>query len=183
MIQTFSVPEKFETDRLLLRKPVLDDAPVLFDAYTSDPDISYYMTWRAHETVGQTRAFLAFVLGGWDRGDNHEFVIELRTTPGVPIGMIGMHSGFASEKRFGYVLARKHWGQGIMTEALTHLVEWSLRQSGVWRASVFCDADNAASIRAIEKSGLMFEGILRKYCMSPNISPEPRDVRLYAKVR
>ena len=28
-----------------------------------------------------------------------------------------------------------------------------------------------------------FEGILRRYFVHPNLSPEPRDCRLYAKVR
>jgi RimJ/RimL family protein N-acetyltransferase len=30
-------PETFQTERLLLRKPRLDDAPVIFESYARDP--------------------------------------------------------------------------------------------------------------------------------------------------
>ena len=30
---------------------------------------------------------------------------------------------------------------------------------------------------------MVFEGVLRRYSHSPNISDEPRDFRIYAKVR
>ncbi len=35
----------------------------------------------------------------------------------------------------------------------------------------------------MEKAGMTFEGVLRRYSVHPNRSPEPRDVLLYAKVR
>ena len=70
-----------------------------------------------------------------------------------------------------------------MTEALSALVDWSLDQPQIWQASAFCDMENLASARVMEKSGMAFEGILRRYCVHPNISSEPRDCRMYAKVR
>ena len=39
------------------------------------------------------------------------------------------------------------WGQVYMTEALTTLLDWSLSQPEIWRASAFCDAENLASAR------------------------------------
>jgi len=35
----------------------------------------------------------------------------------------------------------------------------------------------------MEKAGMTFEGVLRQYFVHPNISSEPRDCRMYAKVR
>jgi [ribosomal protein S5]-alanine N-acetyltransferase len=46
-----------------------------------------------------------------------------------------------------------------------------------------CDSDNLASARVLEKIGLMREGVLRRHTIRPNISPIPRDVFIYAKVR
>ena len=84
---------------------------------------------------------------------------------------------------FGYVLARQHWGHGYMTEALSTLVDWALDQPKIWRVSAICDMDNSASAKVMEKAGMVFEGVLRRYFVHPNVSPEPRDCRMYAKVR
>lgn len=70
-----------------------------------------------------------------------------------------------------------------MTEALSTVVDWALTQPDVWRASAFCDVEHVASARVMEKAGLTFEGVLRRYFIHPQISPEPRDCKLYAKVR
>ena len=96
--------------------------------------------------------------------------------------MIGFHKR-RQQIEFGYVIARPCWGQGYMTEALSTVVDWSLNQPEIWRASAFCDIDNLGSARVMEKAGMTFEGILRRFAVPPNISREPRDVRMYAKVR
>jgi [ribosomal protein S5]-alanine N-acetyltransferase len=35
----------------------------------------------------------------------------------------------------------------------------------------------------MEKAGMTLEGTLRRWFVHPNISPEPRDCRVYARVR
>ena len=45
----------------------------------------------------------------------------------------------------------------------------------------YCDAENAASVRVLEKSGLVREGV--SYKVSSQISPEPRNALIYEKVR
>jgi RimJ/RimL family protein N-acetyltransferase len=84
--------------------------------------------------------------------------------------------------RFGYMLARQHWNNGLVSEALRCLVDWSLRQVGVFRAWAFCDMENRSSAHVMEKVGMSFEGVLRKYALHPNIAEEPRDCLLYSKV-
>jgi RimJ/RimL family protein N-acetyltransferase len=56
-------------------------------------------------------------------------------------------------------------------------------QPSVFRIGAFCDVDNVASARVMEKSGLVREGLLRRWLMHPNISDEPRDCFSYARVR
>ena len=51
------------------------------------------------------------------------------------------------------------------------------------RAAAICDIDNQASARVMEKAGMNFEGVLRRHTLHPNIAPEPRDCRMYAKVK
>ena len=182
MTNLLSAPEQFSTARLLIRMPKLDDAEAIFHAYAGDSDITYYMRWRAHATAKDTRGFLRLCLDQWSAGSDFTYAIAHPNRPDRPFGMISMHPR-PRLMLFGYVLARKYWGQGYTTEALTCLVEWSLQQDEIWRASAFCDIDNLASARVMEKSGMSFEGILRRYCMHPNISDAPRDCRMYAKIK
>jgi RimJ/RimL family protein N-acetyltransferase len=52
-----------------------------------------------------------------------------------------------------------------------------------WRIQAFCDIENRASARVLEKIGLTFEGTLHRYMILPNLGDAPRDVHCYARVR
>ncbi len=182
MSQTLGAPVQLSTVRLRLRKPKLEDARLLFQAYTTDPDVVRFLTWQAHETEDDTLDYLRRCLEAWSNGTSYPYVIELSDEPVGPIGMIDLHPR-RQRVEFGYVLAQQHWGQGYMTEALSILVEWSLDQPDIWRASAFCDIENTASAKVMQKAGMVFEGVLRRYFVHPNVSSEPRDCQMYAKVR
>jgi hypothetical protein len=51
------------------------------------------------------------------------------------------------------------------------------------RVWAVCDSTHLASVRVLEKAGLEREGILRRFIVHPNISPEPRDCFCYSRVR
>ena len=85
------------------------------------------------------------------------------------------------EVEFGYVLARAEWGKGTMSEALKALADWVLAQPGVTRATAFCDVENIASARVMEKAGMVFEKEMLGYQVLPNRALSPRDCRLYVK--
>ena len=70
-----------------------------------------------------------------------------------------------------------------MTEALTQVTLWAMRQNDVWRIGAGCDVENLASASVMEKAGLARKGILRRWIIHPNISSEPRDWLSYAKVQ
>ena len=175
-------PTGFETPRLVLRKPHLNDAEAIYRTYASDPGVVRYVVWSVHDTAEETRNFLRRCLDEWSQASCFPYVIEIVGDHTGPVGMIDLRRR-SHVVNFGYVLARPHWGKGIMAEALSTLLDWSLEQPEIWRASAFCDIDNLASARVMEKAGMAFEGILRRYFVHPNVSPEPRDCKIYAKVR
>ncbi len=182
MEQQLTVPEEFATARLILRKPGIEDAEPIFSTYARDARVCRYTTWRVHGTIDETRNYLGSCREQWSGGQGFAYAIDLTGTPGRPIGMIHMRRG-SHQMQYGYVLARDAWGNGFMTEALHCLVDWALSQDEIWRAAAYCDVDNMASARVMEKTGMEFEGVLRRYCIHPNVSDEPRDCRIYAKVR
>ena len=63
------------------------------------------------------------------------------------------------------------------------MTRWALSQYGIWRLWSVCDVENAGSARVMEKAGLSREGLLRRWIIHPNLSDEPRDCFVLAKVK
>lgn len=174
-------PTHWDTDRLHLRPPMLEDAEVIFDLYAQDLEVVKYLTWLANPNVGVTCGFVKDCIARWQQGKSSPWVI-LRRADSQVLGMIEIRiDGFRAE--LGYVLARRFWGQGYMTEAVRAVADWSLAQPSIYRVWAVCDVENQASARVMEKAGMQREGLLRRWSMHPNVSQEPRDSWCYAKVR
>jgi len=62
----------------------------------------------------------------------------------------------------GYGLARPHWGQGLMHEALTAVVDYAFGPLELRRLEADVDPANAASLRALDRLGFSREGLLRE---------------------
>jgi len=178
-------PTTFGTARLVARLPRADDAPAVLAAYASDPEVTRYMAWPAYTRVAPLAAFLREAAANWEKRETPLPLAWLLCLKGTdtPIGSIGVTLEGNGRAMFGYVLAKKFWGHGMAAEALTHLVDWTLAQPSLYRAYAFCDVENPASARVMEKAGMVREGVLRRWHVAPTLSPEPRDCIVCAKVR
>ena len=175
-------PLTFATARLVARPPRADDADRVYASYASDPEVTRYLSWPAYTRVPPLAAFLGDCAAHWEKADGHvAWLLSLKGTDS-PIGSIGVTIE-GGKAMFGYVLAKKFWHRGLAAEALTFLVDWSLAQPGIYRAWAFCDAENPASVRVMEKAGLVREGVLRRWHASPAFGPELRDCVVCAKVK
>jgi [ribosomal protein S5]-alanine N-acetyltransferase len=174
-------PANWETKRIALRPAVVADAPAAFDAYTSNPDVSRYMTWKPHRRVAETEQFfrrcedvwqkrLAFPWSLWLKEDgSFAGMLEARVKP---------HS-----IDIGYVLSPRLWRRGLMSEAVGDLVAWAMDQPEIYRVWAVCDPENVASARLLESVGMQLEGRLRRWLVHPNMSDSPRDCLCYAIVK
>lgn len=182
MENAYRLPESFATPRYLLRRVRPGDAQPVFDSYAQDPDVTRYLGWVPHESVADTAAFLHAAAAQWDQGTGFPLVAFDRTAPGKLIGMFHPHSG-GHRVTYGYVLRKSVWGRGAASEILRALVAHALAHPAIFRAEAFCDVENRASARVMEKAGMTREGILRSYFRHPNIADTPRDCVLYSKTR
>jgi RimJ/RimL family protein N-acetyltransferase len=173
--------KSLKTDRLRLRKVKLSDAEAIFREYAQDPEVTKYVSWRTHGDIEETCEYVRMCLLAWDTGKAFHWVIE-RNDDKQAIGMMIARAG-GEKWELGYVLARRYWGRGYMTEAVKGLIAWALKQQDIYRIWAVCDIDNVASARVMEKAGMVREGILRRWSVHPNISPEPRDSYCYAIVK
>jgi [ribosomal protein S5]-alanine N-acetyltransferase len=174
-------PESVTTARLSLRRPVPADAEAIFDRYSSDPDVTRYVGWPAHQTVDDARAFLAFSDDQWKKWPAGPYLICSRTD-GVLVGGTGLMFETPRCAMTGYVLAKDAWGRGYATEALTAMVAVAQR-AGVQRLYALCHANHHASAHVLEKCGFALEGTRHAYAEFPNLRPgEPQDVLCFARI-
>jgi RimJ/RimL family protein N-acetyltransferase len=174
-------PKTLKTERLRLRKVKLADAVAIFREYAQDPQVTKYVSWQAHRSADETRDYVRSCLLGWDTGRAFNWVIVNRDNNRL-MGMI-IARVTPQKWELGFVLARRHWGQGYMAEALKAIIDWALCRGNVCRVWAVCDVDNLASARVMEKVGMKREGILRRWSLHPNISAKPRDSYCYAIVK
>ena len=171
-----AAPPSIRTARLVLRAPILADAPVAFATYAGDPESTRLMGWPTHATVDDTAAFFAHAISEWVALGAGVYLIEL---DGRIIGSSGLHLHPPGRAATGYILGRPWWGHGYATEACRAMVELG-RALGLVRVDATCHPDNQASARVLAKAGMTFEGRLRRHGVFPQLGPEPRDVDLYA---
>jgi RimJ/RimL family protein N-acetyltransferase len=169
------------TERLRLRPPELSDAENIFARYGQDALVCRYMSWTPHRSIDDTYAFLRRIIDDNAQGTSAGWLIFSQAS-GQLLGSVG---GAIQNQRvqFGYCLARDAWGRGYATEAARTFVEAVMGDPAIWRIQAFCDVENRASARVLEKIGLAFEGTLRRYLVLPNLGDIPRDVHCYARVR
>ncbi len=170
-----------ETARLTLRKPKPDDAVIIFSKWAQDKEVTKYLVWKPHNTIEDTKKFIEFCIAKWNSCKLFTYVI-CRKEDNEIIGMIDAKiENF--KVNFGYVLAKQYWNKGYMSEALKKLSDEVLKIDNIYRAWAFCDHENTGSVKVMEKAGMKFEGILKKWTRHLNISKKPRDCLVYSKVK
>jgi len=173
------------TQRLRLRAPQPGDEHAAFDGWAQDPEVLRYLGWRPHAALADTRAQLAWDQARWLKRSAWTWLLSARG--GSVIGMVQLVpqrlDGPPLHLRLGYLLARPHWGRGLMREAVAAVVAEAFAQSPAWRVDALCDVDNHASSRLLQRLGFAHEGVLRRHSLHPNLGDAPRDVSVHARLR
>lgn len=171
--------ERVETARLVLRKPLREDAEAIYNRYASDPEVTRLLAWPRHTSLQATYAFLNFSDEEWSRWPAGPYLIESRAG-GKLLGSSGLHFETVNRAATGYVLAKDGWGQGYATEALQAVIGVA-RRVGITRLYALCHPENAPSRRVLEKCGFACEGIWESHSPFPNLSGDRAcDVLCYA---
>ena len=160
--EVFTMMPTIRTKRLTLRAAKMNDAEDLYE-YSRDPAVAKHVLWDAHTSIHQTRAYIRYLIRQYKNGQPSSFVISITET-GKVVGTIGF-MWIQQENRsaeVGYSLSRAYWNQGIMTEALTALLDFGFLKLNLNRIEAQHESDNPASGRVMAKAGMSFEGRLRQ---------------------
>lgn len=143
-----------ETERLILRESVMDDAPDLYEM-NSDPEVLKYTGEEAFRSVEETKQLIRnykdYKKYGYGR-----WTTIVKATNEV-IGYCGLkYLEDIHETDLGYRWKQKHWGKGYATEAGKACLQLGFEQFGLEQIIAQVLAENKASVRVLEKLGMTY---------------------------
>ena len=151
------------TDRLILRRFTLEDAPAMLRNWVQDPEVTKFLMWPPHKDLFVTQTVLKKWIEGYRASDFYTWAIELKELK-EPIGSISavrIHED-TSCVEIGYCIGKKWWHQGIMTEAFRAVIAYFFQEIGANRIQARHDPRNPHSGDVMKKCGLRYEGTLRQ---------------------
>lgn len=161
-------PFELITGRCILKRPGPENALDLFAVY-SDKETIDYMQMPVVESVEVCENLLAKWDNLFSHGKSFRWGVFLKEDPSHMIGTAALHYWSKENRRveLGADLHRDYWGQGIVTEVTSRLIDCAFSDLGVNRIEIRCHPGNTGSVRIAEKLGFAFEGLLRQYVFVP----------------
>ncbi|WP_339179653.1 GNAT family protein [Oceanobacillus sp. FSL W7-1293] len=150
-----------ETDRLCLREMRKDDLQDIYD-YASKPELTTFLTWEAHRTLEDTEAFINLLIEQYEKGKGGAWAIVWKENSRVigTMDLVWNPKQYSAE--LAYALSLDYWRKGIGTEAAKAVLTFGFEKLKLERIQARCHPDNMASYKLMEKSGMTYEGTLRK---------------------
>lgn len=148
-----------ETGRLRLRPFALDDLDALHAQWT-EPGVRRYL-WDDEIIPRETAE--AVIRSSLDSFAAHGYgfwVLQLKEADGI-IGFCGFRASEEATDEPGtiellYGLSERWWGRAMAVEAAQAVVQYGFERCGFKRILAITDAPNAASVRVMEKLGMIF---------------------------
>jgi ribosomal-protein-alanine N-acetyltransferase len=170
-----------QSERLLLRKITGKDIPDIFEIYSNREVMLYFDDRYAFEDIAEAEQMVSDYENAMQDQNGMRWGIILKDD-GKLIGTCGFHALSDYHKRIeiGYDLNRDYWGKGIMTEALSLIIDYAFEKSEVNRIEAFVEPPNIASGALLEKLGFSMEGILREHEMCRR---RLTDIQLFSLLR
>ena len=149
-----------ETDRLLLRKFKKKDAQAMYTNWASDPEVTKYLMWQAHDSVKVSEDVLEEWISCYEKLDYYQWAIVLKDNGSNPIGTIGVvkQDDGIQMAHIGYCIGKDYWKKGITTEAMKKIMDYLFDQIGYNRIESRFDPNNKGSGEVMKKCGMQYEG-------------------------
>ena len=152
-----------ETERLVLRPFVREDAQAMYENWASDPEVTKFLSWPAYKSIADADRILDIWLADYGKKDFYQWAIVWKDS-GQPIGSVSVVNSDdrVEMAEIGYCIGKTWWGRGIMPEAVRAVMAYLFEEVGMLRLEVGHDPDNTASGAVIRKCGFHYEGTLRR---------------------
>jgi [ribosomal protein S5]-alanine N-acetyltransferase len=151
------------TDRLLLRRLTMDDAPAIF-FLRSNETVLKFIGREPAASIEEAIAFIQRINTAIDTNESILWGITLQDNPTEVIGTICywrlQPENYRTE--IGYALHPGHWRKGIMKEAIQKVLEYGFETMKLHSVEARTSGDNIASGAILEATGFIKEGHLKE---------------------
>ena len=147
-----------ETNRLILRRLVLNDLDSLFALYC-DPDVRKYIP-DAPRNYEETRRELLWHMHGHPKRPELGLWATIHKETGRFIGRCGLLPWVIdgqAEVEVAYLIGKAYWGQGLGMEAARAVLAYGFEKLNLSSLICLIEKENLPSIRVAEKIGMKFE--------------------------
>ncbi len=155
--------QRLETERLILRRFVSEDADAMYKNWTADKEVTKYLTWPSHSSPDVSRFVVEEWVKSYSDDKYYQWAIVFKENGEEPIGSISavhMDEDIAMV-HIGYCIGRTWWHKGIMSEAMKAVMDFFFEEVGVNRIEARHDPRNPNSGKVMEKCGMKYEGTMR----------------------
>ena len=138
---------RIETDRLVLKRHVLDDAEIMFKNWVTEKDVTKFLSWQPHKNVDETKQLLIDWIESYDKQDFYFWTIELKDSHELvgDISVVSLDEATESVE-LGYGIGSRWWGKGITAEAGRALVKFFFEEVKVKRVYANAIKNGATSV-------------------------------------
>jgi RimJ/RimL family protein N-acetyltransferase len=174
-------PPELVTERLVLRELRPSDAAAVAAGAGDRRVAAFLIQVPSPYPIALARRWVAHRIEWWDQGRGVTLAVTLRDAPDVLLGTMSLRR-YARDRRveLGYWLAQPAWGHGLATEAAQAVVDFGFSGLGLARIYAQVLADNRASLRVLDKLGMVNEGVKRQHVLKGR---RLHDVVLYGLLR
>ena len=157
---------QLDTERLVLRELMFDDADTIFPHFANEEVVRYEDAKRAANIKDVTDII------EWGRKIASSKVGFLwgifRRTDGSFLGQVNYvalpdHNGAIHRAEIGFDLTPCYWGNGYITEAISSVIEFAFNCTEIDRIEATVHTENRRSLNVLTRLGFQREGILRGY--------------------
>ncbi|MCH5208756.1 MAG: GNAT family N-acetyltransferase [Oscillospiraceae bacterium] len=154
--------QRLETERLILRRFIIEDVEAMYKNWASDNDVTKYLIWQTHSSIEVTKSIIEEWVSSYGDEKFYQWAIELKEI-GEPIGSISVvHMNESAEMvHVGYCIGKTWWNKGITSEALRAVMDFLFDVVEVNRVESRHDPRNPNSGKVMKKCGMKYEGTLR----------------------
>jgi RimJ/RimL family protein N-acetyltransferase len=163
---------QLETERLILRRLNVDDAPFILTLLNEPSLLRYIGDKKVRDLDGARQYILNGPVASYERNGFGLCLVELKESH-TPIGICGLlKRDELPDPDIGFALLPDFWNKGFAFEAATAVLQDGRERLSVEHILAITSLDNEASINLLQRLGFKFEKVIK-------LSADGEQVRLF----
>jgi len=149
---------RLETERLILREIRLDDRYGIFGNF-SDEEVAKWFFDVPYSAIEQADEIIQSFINEFKEGKGLTWAMTLKESNEF-VGTCGygeVEIGACGE--IGFDLAKEHWGKGLMSEALSAIIDFGFDMLGLSKVEARTYSTNSRAIRLLRRLGFQLEDV------------------------